>query len=73
MPASKTLAASKTATGIGGADSANSANGAAGANSADKARGARGGGAMPQAGDAKETDASSVPKVHVSKAHVSER
>ncbi len=73
MPASKTLAASKTAAGIGGADSANSANGAAGANSADKARGARGGGAMPQAGDAKETDASSVPKVHVSKAHVSER
>ena len=28
---------------------------------------------MPQAGDAKETDASSVPKVHASKAHVSER
>lgn len=73
MPASKTLAASKTAAGIGGADSANSANGAAGANSADKAHGARGGGAMPQAGDAKETDASSVPKVHASKAHVSER
>ena len=73
MPASKTLAASKTAAGIGGADSANSANGAAGANSADKARGARGGGAMPQAGDAKETDASSVPKVRASKAHVSER
>ena len=73
MPASKTLAASKTAAGIGGADSANSANGAAGANSADKAHGARGGGAMPQAGDAKETDASSVPKVHASKAHISER
>lgn len=70
MPASKTLAASKTAAGIGGADSAN---GAAGANSADKARGARGDGAMPQAGDAKETDASSVPKVHASKAHISER
>lgn len=64
MPAFKTTAASKTAAGIGGADSANSA---------DKARGARGGGAMPQAGGAKETDASSVPKVHVSKAHVSER
>ena len=64
MPASKTAAVPKTAAGIGGADSANSA---------DKARGARGGGAMPQAGDAKETDASSVPKVHVSKAHVSER
>ena len=58
MPASKTLAASKTAARIGGADSANSANGAAGANSADKERGARGGGAMPQAGDAKETDTS---------------
>ena len=80
MPAFKTTAASKTAAGIGGADSANSANGAAGANSADKAHGARGGGAMPQAGDAKETDASSVPKVRASKskvraskAHVSER
>lgn len=80
MPASKTLAASKTAAGIGGADSTNSANGAAGANSADKAHGARGGGAMPQAGDAKETDTSSVPKVRASKskvraskAHVSER
>ena len=71
MPAFKTTAASKTAAGIGGADSTNSAN---------KARGARGGGAMPQTGDAKETDASSVPKVraskskvHASKAHVSER
>lgn len=73
MPAFKTTAVPKTAAGIGGADSANSANGAAGANSADKARGARGGGAMPQAGDAKETDASSVPKVRASKAHVSER
>lgn len=73
MPAFKTTAVPKTAAGIGGADSANSANGAAGANSADKARGARGGGAMPQAGDAKETDASSVPKVHASKAHISER
>lgn len=80
MPAFKTTAASKTAAGIGGADSTNSANGAAGANSADKAHGARGGGAMPQAGDAKETDTSSVPKVRASKskvraskAHVSER
>lgn len=80
MPAFKTTAASKTAAGIGGADSTNSANGAAGANSADKAHGARGGGAMPQAGDAKETDTSSVPKmraskskVRASKAHVSDR
>ena len=67
------MPASKTAAGIGGADSANRANGAAGANSADKARGARGSGAMPQAVGAKDPDANSVPKVRASKAHISER
>lgn len=52
------MPASKTAAGIG---------------SADRANGARGAGATVQAGGAKETDVSSVPKVHASKAHVSER
>ena len=61
------MPASKTPAGIGGADGANSANGT------DKARGARGGGAMPQAGGARGTDANSVSKVRASKAHISER